>query len=95
MSKMWRPETPHLRRLPSYYIRDHIWLTTQPTEEPEPANSPRDTLGWIGWARLVFSTDYPHWDYNTPDQSKNLPITAAQHKEFFIGNARGLYGPRP
>jgi hypothetical protein len=46
MCKMWRPETPHLKRL-------------------------------------------------IPDQSKNLPITAAQHKEFFIGNARGLYGPRP
>jgi hypothetical protein len=98
LDKAWttlRAETPHLKRLPSDYIRDHIWLTTQPMEEPEPAEHLRDTLDWIGWDRLVFATDYPHWDYDAPDQCMKLRITGGQRQNFFIGNARGLYGPKP
>lgn len=39
-----RGETPHLRRLPGEYIREHIWLTTQPLEGPKPALHLRDTI---------------------------------------------------
>ena len=59
-------------RPPSEYIRDHFWLTTQPMEEPDDAAHLRDTIEWIGWDRLLFATDYPHWDYDDPRQALKL-----------------------
>jgi predicted TIM-barrel fold metal-dependent hydrolase len=86
-----RSETPHLKRLPSEYIRDHIWLTTQPMEEPDPSAHLRDSIGWIGWDRLLFATDYPHWDYDDPRNAMPLRLSEQEREAFFIGNARHVY----
>ena len=59
-------ELPHLKRKPSEYIREHIWVTTQPMEEPEDRQHVLDTMEWIGWDRLLFASDYPHWDFDDP-----------------------------
>ena len=56
-------EVPHLKRKPSEYIRDHIWWTTQPMEDPERRDHLFEVIEWIGWDKLLFATDYPHWDY--------------------------------
>jgi predicted TIM-barrel fold metal-dependent hydrolase len=87
-----RSETPDLREAPSTYLHRHVWLTTQPMEEPEPREHLRDTLDWIGWDRLLFATDYPHWDFDDPAHALPLRIGAAERHAFFIGNALKLYG---
>ena len=87
-----RGETPHLRRRPSEYIREQVWFTTQPMEEPEPREHLRDTIGWIGWDRLLFASDYPHWDFDDPMTAFPLRIDAAQRHDFYLGNAARLYG---
>ena len=46
-----RSEMPHLKRKPSEYMREHVWLTTQPMEEPETPRASVDAIGWIGWDR--------------------------------------------
>ena len=61
-----RSEVPHLGKRPSEYIRRHIWVTTQPMEEPEDRQHLFDTMEWIGWDRLLFASDYPHWDFDDP-----------------------------
>jgi len=87
-----RAETPHLRRLPSEYIRDQVWLTTQPVEEPTTRSQLLDSIEWIGWDRLIFATDYPHWDFDDPAHVLPLPIPEARRRAFFFDNAAALYG---
>jgi uncharacterized protein len=95
LDKTWkalRAETPHLKRLPSEYLKEHVWWTTQPMEEPEPRSYVLDTIGWMGWDRLLFATDYPHWDFDDPAQALPLPISEDQRRSFFRENAFALYG---
>ncbi len=87
-----RAEVPHVRRPPSEYIREQVWFTTQPMEEPEPRTQLLDTIGWIGWDRLLFATDYPHWDFDDPATALPLRLTETQRRQFFAGNAFALYG---
>jgi uncharacterized protein len=94
LDKIWaklKSETPRLKRLPSEYIREAVWLTTQPMEEPETRKHLFDTIEWIGWDKLLFATDYPHWDYDEPARALPLAIDPAQRTKVFIGNAKALY----
>ena len=71
---------PHLKRPPSEYIRDHIFWTTQPMEDPERRDHLFDVIDWVGWDKLLFATDYPHWDYDEP--SRVLPAGVSDsHRE--------------
>jgi uncharacterized protein len=95
LDKAWktlRAETPHLKRLPSEVLRSQVWWTTQPMEEPEPREHLLDTIGWIGWDRLLFATDYPHWDFDDPAHALPLRISDTQRRSFFLDNARAVYG---
>ena len=95
MDKHWermRKEVPHLKRPPSEYVREHCWFTTQPIEEPETAAHLADIIGWLGWDRLMFSTDYPHWDFDDPRQVFKFQLTEAQKAQVFRDNAKALYG---
>jgi len=94
LDKLWRRlkvETPHLRRAPSEYIRERVWLTTQPMEEPQPREQVLEAIDWIGWDRLIFATDYPHWDYDDPMQVLPMALPEDKRRGFFFDNARALY----
>ena len=86
-----RSEVPHLKRRPSEYIREHIWATTQPMEEPQDPRQLWEVIEWIGWDRLLFASDYPHWDFDDP--FRVLPAGLARHREeqILAGNARAVY----
>ena len=95
LDKAWRTlraETPHLRKPPSEYMREHVWWTTQPMEEPEPREHLLDTIGWMGWDRLLFATDYPHWDFDDPAYALPLRVSDAERQALFLTNAQKLYG---
>ena len=63
-----RQTTPWLVRPPSEYVRDHVLLTTQPIEEPERPEDLAAILGMFDVGRMVmFASDFPHWDGDTPD----------------------------
>jgi predicted TIM-barrel fold metal-dependent hydrolase len=100
-SLMWRldrawqrlgDEVPHLQCPPSAYIRQHCWLTTQPMEEP-----PQPAYFWQMLEhldmndRLMFATDYPHWDFDAPDQAFPVKLPPDLRQKFMGENARALY----
>lgn len=68
--KALRSTTPWLNRPPSEIIREHILLTTQPLEEPEDSRHFKAILEMFDAGHmLMFSSDFPHWDGDTPDFS--------------------------
>jgi uncharacterized protein len=100
-SLMWRldrawqrlhAEVPHLKRPPSDYIREHVWWTTQPMEDPERRDHLIAVIDWIGWDRLLFATDYPHWDFDDPSRVLPPGVSDANREAFYLGNALKLYG---
>ena len=95
MDKHWermREEVPHLKRPPSEYVREHVWFTTQPIEEPDHPQHLAEVIDWLGWDRLMFSTDYPHWDFDDPQHAFKFTMTEAQKAKVFRDNAKALYG---
>jgi uncharacterized protein len=95
MDRQWaklRKETPHLKMLPSEYMRRNVWFTTQPIEEPEPREHLAEAIDWLGWDRVLFATDYPHWDFDDPSHALPIRMTEAQRQAVFLDNAKAVYG---
>jgi predicted TIM-barrel fold metal-dependent hydrolase len=90
--KKLKQELPHLKRLPSEYLRSNIWFTTQPIEEPEPRTQLAEVFDWIGWDRILFATDYPHWDFDDPAQALPFKMTEEQRRAVFLNNAKAVFG---
>ena len=93
LDKVWqrlRGEVPHLKRPPSEYIREQVWWTTQPMEDPEQREHLLDLIDWIGWDRLLFATDYPHWDFDDPSRVLPAGVSDAHREAFYLGNAKEL-----
>jgi uncharacterized protein len=90
--QLLREEVPHVTRPPSETIREHIWATTQPIEEPP---RPQDFVDMIEELelenRLMFATDYPHWDFDSPNQALPTGLDASLRERILGGNARALY----
>jgi uncharacterized protein len=84
---MLRDEVPSLQRKPSEYVHDHFWYTTQPIEEHLVQSYEQFGLQ----DRLLFSTDYPHWDFDAPDVVLPATVPPEVRKEIMGGNAKALY----
>lgn len=88
-------EVPHVRRPPSSYIADHVWLTTQPIEEPPTPGHFSELLEAFPALvdRMMFSTDYPHWDFDDPDHAlRHVRLPDGAEEKIRYGNASSLYG---
>ena len=94
LDKHWnrmRDEVPHLTRPPSEVIREHFYVSTQPMEETEDPTHALDAMGWIGFDRILFASDYPHWDFDDPVMAIPPALGEEQRRMVFAGNARALY----
>ncbi|TSD47056.1 amidohydrolase [Rhodococcus sp. KBS0724] len=62
-----RSEVPHLTRKPSEYVRDHVWLSTQPIDEPPNSAHLVEMIEEFGIDNILYASDYPHFDFDDPD----------------------------
>jgi predicted TIM-barrel fold metal-dependent hydrolase len=86
-----RDEVPHVTRPPSETLKSHLWISTQPMEEPERASQLLDVMSWVGFDRLLIATDYPHWDFDDPSFALPRSLTPEQRLAICSGNARNVY----
>jgi predicted TIM-barrel fold metal-dependent hydrolase len=87
----YRGEVPHLKLKPSEYIRRNFYLATQPMEEPTNRRHLTDAVKWIGTDRLLFSSDYPHWDFDDPVRAITAAFGRDAQSQILNGNARAVY----
>jgi predicted TIM-barrel fold metal-dependent hydrolase len=85
-------EAPLLKRRPSEYIRD-MYFTSQPLEVTD-LGALEQTFKMIDAPnRLLYSSDYPHWDFDVPSRIYDLPFLDEQAKRNILGgNAQRLFG---
>ena len=97
MDKEWkglRRHTPWVQRPPSEYMREHIRLTTAPTDRPpdDRAHELSEILGALGSDRmLLYASDYPHWHGEEPDAWMSV-LPDELRERVAHGNAAELYG---
>lgn len=86
-----RSSVPWLKRMPSQYIREHCFFSTQPIEEPD---NPKDLLMLFDMIdaenMLMFSSDYPHWDNDMPAEIVR-GMRPDMRAKLFHDNAAKLY----
>ncbi|ESS06551.1 MAG: putative metal-dependent hydrolase [uncultured archaeon A07HB70] len=82
-----REDAPILEKLPSEYLRDQFYFTSQPVEGTGDPDYVASMVELMGPDRLLFSSDYPHLDF---DHSAEL--FRAVRSRLGPDAARGVYG---
>lgn len=94
LTKFWRglrADIPWVDRPPSEIVRDHVRLTLQPVDAPLDPDALERIIEHMGSDEmLLFSTDYPHWQY---DGEEVLPegLSADLVKKMMIDNPLTTY----
>ncbi|WP_367875046.1 amidohydrolase family protein [Luteolibacter sp. Populi] len=96
LDKNWkglRSTVPWLDRPPSEYVLDRVRFTSQPIEEPPSSDQLLEVLHMIQAERtLMFSSDYPHWDNDSPLRAFPKKLPEDLKERIFWKNAAELYG---
>lgn len=94
--KTSRSQVPWLTKLPSEYFIEHIKFTQQPIPEPHDPKHLAQILEMVRADQTVmFSSDFPHWDGDYWDGSKQpgLPSLSEDHlNQVMYRTAKDLYG---
>jgi predicted TIM-barrel fold metal-dependent hydrolase len=88
-----RREVPWVKRMPSEYLRERVRFTTQPMEFVENAEHLYQMFEMVGNDEfLLFSTDYPHWDFDSPERSLPSSFPQELKRKILYDNAVKFYG---
>src|SRR6266704_2829459 len=91
-------DAPLLKEKPSHYMQQ-MFYSTQPMEIPDDKSVMQSTFKMINAeTQLVWSSDYPHWDFDLPSTIYDLPFLNETSKRNILGaNAARLFNldPKP
>ena len=89
---MRQSEAPQLKRMPSDYMRENCFYTTQPMEVTH-KEALENTFEMINAkTQLMYSSDWPHFDFDLPSMITDLPFLDEQSKRNILGlNAARLF----
>jgi uncharacterized protein len=83
--KMRTSEAPALKKLPGDYIRD-MFFSSQPMEKPDDLRDLETTFRMINAeTQLMYSSDYPHWDFDLPSVIYDLKFLSEDAKRNILG----------
>lgn len=85
-------EAPILTKRPSEYMKE-FWYGTQPLDEPPNKQYLQYVIEMIGGAdRIMYASDYPHFDWDHPDSISTLPFLSKSEKAKILGgNAERVF----
>ena len=85
-------EAPNLKRLPSEYIRE-MYFSCQPMERTNMKLLEATFEAMDAPSRLLYASDWPHWDFDLPTVIADLPFLDERAKRNILGyNAARLFG---
>ena len=85
-------EAPLLEKRPSTYMKE-FYYGTQPLEIPNEAELERTIEAIGGPERLLYASDYPHWDYDGPEVITDLSFLSDEEKQMILSdNAKEVFG---
>jgi uncharacterized protein len=93
--RVMRDEVSHLQRKPSEYFSEHFYFSTQPCAEPENLSDYNPLYAQfrsLFGDHLMFATDYPHWDMDSPFEAIPPFLSLTDKEKILAGNASALYG---
>jgi predicted TIM-barrel fold metal-dependent hydrolase len=85
-------DAPLLRKMPSEYMKD-MFYTSQPLEVTDMALLQSTLKAMDAENTLLYSSDWPHWDFDPPQRITSLPFLSEQAKRNILGlNAVKVFG---
>lgn len=82
-----REDAPMLEKQPSEYIDEQCYFTSQPVEGGKDMEYIKSTVNLLGSDNLMFSSDYPHLDFDNSDYLFN-----ALRSNFEANEIKDVYG---
>ena len=77
-------EAPLLKRLPSEYMRE-MFFTMQPMEATNLKLLEGTFEAIDAETQLLYASDWPHWDFDTPARLFDLPFLNERSKRNILG----------
>ena len=94
LTKFWRglrAEIPWVKRTPTEIARDHIRLTLQPVDAPPTSEQLERLMDHMGSDEMIiFSTDYPHWQFDGVDVIPD-GISKELARKIMVENPKNTY----